>query len=132
MRAGALLGSRMLMLEHLGRKTGALRRVVLEVIDHPEADVFVVASGFGTHAQWFRNIAVHPQVRVWTRSHPPVGATARILDPPEADRALVHYREHHPRAWAQLKSVIEHTLGQPISDTDTALPMVELRQHPRG
>lgn len=131
-RAGALLGSRMLMLEHIGRKTGALRYVVLEVIDHPETDVYVIASGFGADAQWFRNIAAHPQVRVWTGSRSAVRATARVLDQAEADRALTRYRMRHPRAWASLKPVIENTLGQPVSDTNTALPMVELRLHPRG
>ena len=120
------------MLEHVGRKTGALRYVVLEVIDHPEADVYVIASGFGTKAQWFRNIAAHPQVRVWAGGHAPVGATARLLDRAEADRALGRYRVRHPRAWAQLKPIVEKTLGQPVGDTDTALPMVELRLQPRG
>ncbi len=46
-RAGALLGSRVLMLEHIGRKSGAARYVVLEAFDHPTPDTFVVPSGFG-------------------------------------------------------------------------------------
>lgn len=55
-RAGAMFGSRLLMLEHIGRKSGARRYVVLEVVDHPSSNTYVVASGFGTKAQWFRNI----------------------------------------------------------------------------
>ncbi|MGV0836946.1 nitroreductase family deazaflavin-dependent oxidoreductase [Mycolicibacterium thermoresistibile] len=128
-RAGALLGSRMLMLEHIGRKSGARRQVVLEVIDHPEPDVYIVASGFGTRAQWFRNITADPNVRVQVGSRAPVAATARILDQQDADRALATYRARHPRAWAQLRGVLEQTLGEPITDTNTALPMVELRMH---
>lgn len=34
-RAGALFGSRILMLEHIGRKSGTPRYAVLEVTDHP-------------------------------------------------------------------------------------------------
>jgi hypothetical protein len=41
-RLGFLFGSRMLMLEHIGRKTGLPRQVVLEVIDHPTPDTYVV------------------------------------------------------------------------------------------
>jgi hypothetical protein len=54
--AGAVLGSRLLMIEHIGRKSGALRYVVLEVVDHPARNTYVIASGFGAKAQWFRNI----------------------------------------------------------------------------
>jgi deazaflavin-dependent oxidoreductase (nitroreductase family) len=126
-RAGALFGSRILMLEHIGRKSGAPRYAVLEVVDHPAADTYVVASGFGRKAQWFRNIRANPRVRVYAGSHAPAPATARILDQQEADRALAAYRSRHARAWEQLSPVLEETLGTPITDTDTPLPMVELR-----
>lgn len=125
--AGALLGPRMLMLEHIGRRSGAPRHVVLEVVDHPEPDVYVVASGFGTKAQWFRNITANPQVRVFLGSRAPAQATARVLDRQAADRVLAGYRARHPRAWSRMKGVIEQTLGEPITDTDTPLPMVELQ-----
>jgi hypothetical protein len=46
-RLGFLLGSRLLMLEHTGRKSGARRYVVLEVVGHPRPRTYVVASGFG-------------------------------------------------------------------------------------
>ncbi|WP_082942842.1 nitroreductase family deazaflavin-dependent oxidoreductase [Mycobacterium sp. 852002-40037_SCH5390672] len=126
-RAGALLGSRMLMLEHIGRKSGAPRYVVLEVIGHASPDTYVVASGFGRKAQWFRNIQANPRVRVYAGSHAPRTATARVLDQQEADRALAAYLSRHRMAWEQMRPVLEETLGVPITDTDTPLPLVELR-----
>ena len=126
-RAGALFGSRMLMLEHIGRTSGARRHVVLEVIDHPAPDTYVVASGFGAKAQWFRNIAANPRVRVYIGSHRPRTATARVLRQADADRALAAYIGRHPRAWARLKGVLDQTLGTEVRATDTALPMVELQ-----
>lgn len=126
-RAGALLGSRLMMLEHIGRKSGARRNVVLEVFDHPTPETFLVASGFGTKAQWLRNIQANPRVRLYVGSHAPANATARVLDQDEADSALAAYRGRHPRAWARFKPVLEETLGSPISDTNTTLPLVELR-----
>ena len=126
-RAGALFGSRILMLEHVGRKSGAPRYAVLEVVDHPGPDVYVVASGFGRKAQWFRNIQANPRVRVHAGSHAPRRATARVLDQQEADRTLAGYRSRHPRAWERFRPVLEDTLGAPITDTDSPLPMVELR-----
>lgn len=46
-----MFGPRLLMLEHTGRKTGILRYVVLEAVDHPDPGTYVVAAGFGDRAQ---------------------------------------------------------------------------------
>lgn len=126
-RLGFLFGSRTLMLEHVGRESGARRFVVLEVIGHPAPDTYVVASGFGERAQWFRNLMANPQVRVSVAGHGPRAATARQLPASEADAALADYVSRHPRAWAKFKNVLENTLGTAISEHDTPLPMVALR-----
>jgi deazaflavin-dependent oxidoreductase (nitroreductase family) len=126
-RAGAVLGSRLIMLEHIGRKSGARRDVVLEVFDHPSPDTYVVASGFGDKAQWFRNVRANPRVRVYAGSRAPAPATARVLNQEEADRMLAGYISRHPRAWAQFKGILEETLSSEITETNTPLPMVELR-----
>jgi deazaflavin-dependent oxidoreductase (nitroreductase family) len=130
-RAGALLTSRLLMLEHIGRKSGARRYVVLEVVDHPTPDTFVIASGFGSKAQWFRNIQANRRVRVYAGSRVPTPATARVLDQDETDHVLAEYRSKRPQMWERFKPVLEETLGQRITDTDTPLPMVEVRLDPR-
>lgn len=126
-RAGALFGSRMLMLEHTGRNSGARRYAVLEVIDHPAPGSYVVASGFGRKAQWFRNIEAQPRVRVYTGSRAPRRATARVLTQDEVDRTLAAYRSRHPKAWERMLPVLEGTLGAAITDTGAPLPLVELR-----
>jgi deazaflavin-dependent oxidoreductase (nitroreductase family) len=131
MRAGAVLGPRLLMLEHVGRVSGKPRYVVLEAVAHPDDDTYVVASGFGATAQWFRNVTANPQVRVWIGSRAPARATARVLDQQSVDRILTAYRLNRPKAWEQFKGVLERTLGQPITDTGTPMPMVELRLRPR-
>jgi hypothetical protein len=43
-RAGWLLGSRMLMLEHVGRRSGVPRYVCLEVVERPSEDEIVVVN----------------------------------------------------------------------------------------
>jgi hypothetical protein len=64
---------------------------------------------------------------VYVGSHAPRRATARVLDRGQADRTLTAYRSRHPRAWERFRPVLEDTLGERITDTDTLLPMVELR-----
>jgi deazaflavin-dependent oxidoreductase (nitroreductase family) len=126
-RLGILFGSRMLLLEHIGRRSGARRYVVLEVVDRPAPDTYIVASGFGTRAQWFRNVLANPQVRVAVGGHRAVHAEARVLSPAEADTTLGAYRARHPRTWATFNGVIEATLGASTAE----LPMVGLRLAPR-
>ncbi|OBH81451.1 nitroreductase [Mycobacterium scrofulaceum] len=126
-RAGALFGSRMLMLEHTGRNSGARRYAVLEVVDHPAPATYVVASGFGRKAQWFRNIEAQPRVRVYAGSRAPRRATARVMTQDEVDRTLAAYRGRHPKAWERMRPVLEGTLGAAITDTGAPLPLVELR-----
>ncbi|WP_227984413.1 nitroreductase family deazaflavin-dependent oxidoreductase [Nocardia spumae] len=128
-RLGFLFGSRMLMLEHIGRKSGTRRYVVLEVIDRPEPDTYVVVSGFGTRAQWFRNLQSHPSGRVWTGLRAAVPAAARVLSSEEAAGSLRTYITRHHRAWNALKPALENTFGAEIDETAPSIPMVELRLH---
>ncbi|WP_405166607.1 nitroreductase family deazaflavin-dependent oxidoreductase [Nocardia sp. NBC_01499] len=120
---GFLFGSRMLMLQHIGRKSGETRYVVLEVVDRPAPGEYVIVSGFGTRAQWYRNIRTNPQVRIstgTTRNRPGI---ATPMTGEESATALAHYVRDHPAAWKKLRATIEHATGKPV---DT-LPMVRLR-----
>jgi deazaflavin-dependent oxidoreductase (nitroreductase family) len=114
-------------LEHVGRKTGARRYVVLEVVGHPMPGTYVVASGFGDRAQWYRNVVVEPRVRVASGARALSPATARRLSVGEADAVLAVYVSKHRRAWNRFKSILKNTLGTAISEDDTEMPMVELR-----
>lgn len=120
---GFAFGSRLLMLEHTGRSTGARRFVVLEVVDQPAPGEYVVVSGFGTRAQWYRNIMSNPRVRVSIGLRRSVPATATAMTSAESAAALTRYAEHHPKAWERLRGTIEQAVGHRI---DT-LPMVCLR-----
>jgi deazaflavin-dependent oxidoreductase (nitroreductase family) len=119
-RLGFVLGRRLLMLEHTGRNSGVRRRVILEIVDHPRPATYIVASGFGARAQWFRNVRADPRVRIQVGSRPPALATARMLTAEQAATAVKAYAARHPRAWASLRPVFEATLGAQID----ALPMV--------
>ncbi|MFB7874398.1 nitroreductase family deazaflavin-dependent oxidoreductase [Nocardia sp. NPDC056064] len=120
---GFLFGRRLLMLEHLGRSSGRRRYVVLEVVDHPAATEYVIVSGFGVGAQWYRNIVTHPAVRVSTGFRRRLPATATPMTETDSAHALERYARQHPRAWKQLRATIEQATGAPV---DT-LPMVRLR-----
>ena len=66
-------GHRLLLLNHIGCITGKPRQTILEVAGHDAADgSYVVASGWGPTAAWYRNILQSPDVtiQVGTRTIP--------------------------------------------------------------
>lgn len=119
---GWLLGRRILMLEHRGRSSGLVRRVVLEVVGHPRPGRYLVVAGFGERADWLRNVRAEPRVRVSVGRRRSAPARATEQPPATADAALADYRREHPLAWAVLSSTMEQSLGTDL----TALPMVAL------
>jgi deazaflavin-dependent oxidoreductase (nitroreductase family) len=128
-RLGFLFGNRFLLIEHIGRRTGSARYVVVEVVERPGADRYVVASGFGERAQWFRNVLVTPRVRVSVGRRRLVPADASVLDPADAAAAVRRYRTAHPWAWRVLRPLLERIAPAVAGSPDelaSRIPMVEL------
>jgi deazaflavin-dependent oxidoreductase (nitroreductase family) len=122
-RAGWLFGTRMLMLEHVGRRSGVARYVCLEVVERPSVGEIVVVSGFGTGAQWYQNLLVDPSCRVSIGTRNSVAARARFLTDEESAAALGRYQKAHPKAWQRLRGAIETAVGHEVE----GVPMVNLK-----
>lgn len=120
---GWLLGPRLMLLEHTGRRSGLPRQVCIEVIDRPAPDVLLAASGFGRSAQWYRNLEADPRCRVSSGTVRHRLATATLLSASESRAALARYQRRHPASWAMLSRVLTQELGQDVDD----IPVVEFR-----
>ncbi|AYF75214.1 nitroreductase family deazaflavin-dependent oxidoreductase [Nocardia yunnanensis] len=125
-RLGFLFGHRLLLLEHVGRKSGQPRYVALETVARPTPTTLVIASGFGSRAQWYRNLLAHPACHVTIAFHYRTPATARPLTPDETNSVLTEYQQAHPRAYHHLSAIIESA----ISDTIDNVPLIELTLSP--
>lgn len=110
-----------------GQELVGHRDVVLEVVARPAADRYVVVSGFGDRAQWYRNVLADPRVRVSVGRRSRAPATARVLPVGEAGAVIAGYVEQRPRAWAWFGPVVGRTLGRPVGASAPPPPMVELR-----
>lgn len=133
-RLGWLLGQRFLRLTHTGRRTGALHQTVLEVVTHDRTtDTYVVVSGLGERAQWFRNIQVSPEVKIAV-GHRALHATALRLNVEEAEPLMREYLRRHPLAFRLLARLLLgwHAGGTAEDARRLAhqFPLVALR--PRG
>ncbi|MBN8866332.1 MAG: nitroreductase family deazaflavin-dependent oxidoreductase [Solirubrobacterales bacterium] len=112
----------MLMLVHRGRRSGAERYVALEAVDRESRDSVVIASGFGTGAQWYRNLEADPSCEVSIGFRNRVPARAELLDESESKALLGKYASKHPSGWKMLKESITEVTGDPNPE----IPMVRL------
>ncbi len=113
LRLGWLFGSRLLLLNHIGRVSGKPRQTVLEVAER-DGDSYVVASGWGPTAAWYRNILHTPDVtiQVGTRTIP---VTAVPLDKDQGAQVFVRYGSRHRTA---AKYVLPRVLGFSVDGSD--------------
>ncbi|WP_137722928.1 nitroreductase family deazaflavin-dependent oxidoreductase [Prescottella subtropica] len=105
-RLGALLGHRFVYLEHVGRRSGITRQVVLEVVNHDDiGDGWVVAAGFGATSDWYRNLTAHPRAHVQSgRRRSAVDAD--FLGTEEGGDLMARYGVEHPKLGIRLCRVM--------------------------
>ena len=89
---GGLVGPRfpgappMLLLDHVGAKSGVMRTTPLVYVEHGD-DLVLVASkgGYPRNPAWFHNLRAHPEATVQVGSSRRA-VRARVADPSERER----------------------------------------------
>jgi deazaflavin-dependent oxidoreductase (nitroreductase family) len=103
---GGLLGGRLVLINHIGRKTGQLRQAVVEVVQHnKESGAYVVASGFGEKADWYQNLMVHHEVTIQV-GRKRMLARAERLPLLQATEVMLDYNRRHPAALRTLSGIL--------------------------
>jgi deazaflavin-dependent oxidoreductase (nitroreductase family) len=106
------LGSRFLLLHHIGRKSGLPRQTVLEVVNYDKAtDTFYVAVGFGPKTDWYRNLLQTPQATIQVKQRK-LQVTADPLTPEASAEAMVYYSRRHPTAARNLSRLLGYKVQQ--------------------
>ena len=107
---GFFMGKRFIYVEHIGRKSGLLRRSVLEVIRYDkENDTFFIASGYGKNSDWFKNIKKTPRVKIQVGMRKAT-ANVRFLSEVSTEEEIKDYARRHPNAIKQLAKLIGYDL----------------------
>ncbi|MGV9991553.1 nitroreductase family deazaflavin-dependent oxidoreductase [Streptomyces sp. NPDC003374] len=130
---GWLFGKRLLLLHHTGRVTGLDRRTVLEVVEYDPVDGnWIVASGFGPGAAWYRNLQAEPKTLIEVGLHH-IAVTAHFLTPADGAEIMARYARRRPRTARRLCAF----MGFPAEGTETgfretgrAIPFVCLEADP--
>jgi deazaflavin-dependent oxidoreductase (nitroreductase family) len=128
LRLGFLLGRRIVMLEHIGRRTGKLRQTPLEVV-LCDGDSYILCSGTGPNADWYRNIRATPAQGLWVGSRR-YEVDQRFLADSEAATTFARYETDHPKAASRLGALMGVSHDGTHEDRMTMvarIPMVEMR-----
>jgi deazaflavin-dependent oxidoreductase (nitroreductase family) len=94
---GRLLGHHFMLLAHTGRTSGRVYRTVLEVV-HYDARTHesIVCSGWGTRADWYRNVLSSPPLEVRTADERYPSPTFRVLPPQDNYAVVADYTRRMP------------------------------------
>jgi deazaflavin-dependent oxidoreductase (nitroreductase family) len=122
---GGLLGRRFLLLEHTGRRSGLLRKTVLEVVEEGGDGSPVIVSGFGERSDWCRNVAADGRV-FFTRGRTRRPAAAIRIARDEAVEVFDRYRSNHPRAAGAIGKRIGVSLTEDVEGAADRLPLFRL------
>jgi deazaflavin-dependent oxidoreductase (nitroreductase family) len=131
---GFLFGSRILLLEHLGRKSGATRYSCVEVVDRDASgEVLTIVSGYGEASQWYRNLRAHPDI--WIRTNRGRKAVrAELLGPGDGADVMADYARRNPRMAPKLMQLCgAHVDGSEADYREVAVERLRfVRLHPRS
>ena len=121
---GRILGQRVVLLEHRGRRTGAARQTVLEVVD-TDSTSLLVAAAWGESSDWFRNIQADPSVAISSGRIRDARATAIVLGKPDAAAVFERYADDHKTAARGLAKAFHLPFGDAAAMADL-VPVVRL------
>ena len=118
LRLGWLLGSRFLLLTHVGRRSGREYRTVVEVVGRlPASDEYVAMAGFGHSADWLQNLRAGGgrEVVVGRRRFRPA---VRELDVDVGARVLAGYERRNRLVAPVVRRVLSRLVGWRYTGTD--------------
>jgi deazaflavin-dependent oxidoreductase (nitroreductase family) len=95
-RLGWLLGHRFVLINHVGRISGRMRQVVVEVAEFDRASGAVtVVSGFGLGSDWYRNLLACPRASIQLGGRV-IQVRAVPLPLGQAAEVMAGYARRHP------------------------------------
>ncbi len=94
---------------------------------HPADDSYIVASGFGATAQWYRNLLAHPRATIQVGRRR-LTVDAIPLTAAEGGQVMVDYAARHPAAARQLcRFLRQPVVGGDYHVVGERIPFLRLR-----
>lgn len=95
LKLGWMLGNRFMLLTHIGRHSGRVRRTILAVLQFDPKTQEILAVSAWKGSDWYYNIQAAPALKVES-GRVAYSPQQRTLSPEEITTAFVEYRKQHP------------------------------------
>jgi deazaflavin-dependent oxidoreductase (nitroreductase family) len=106
---GWLFGERLVMMNHLGRKTGSLHRTVVEVIERdPQTGGVTVVAGYGAQTQWYQNLKAHPETTIQIGRHR-MPVVAEFVAADAGEDIMSRYVNRHRKLAGELFAMVGYS-----------------------
>jgi deazaflavin-dependent oxidoreductase (nitroreductase family) len=132
---GRGIGGRFVLLNHIGRQSGQLRQAVVEVVQNdPKTGAYLVASGCGEKADWYKNLMAHPEISIQV-GRKRIIARAERLPLPQASDVMLDYNLRHPAALRSQAGILGYRTDGSEADMRFLagiIPIVALIPLPEG
>ncbi|MHB8133510.1 MAG: nitroreductase family deazaflavin-dependent oxidoreductase [Anaerolineaceae bacterium] len=123
---GWILGTRFVLLTHTGRKSGLPRQTVLEVVRYDQTTgACIVASGWNTKSDWFKNVVANPKI-IFQVKNKRLSGIAERLAPEKGSQELFEYARHYPLAFRELARFMGYRVDgseEDIREVGRMIPM---------
>ncbi len=128
------MGTRFVLLTHIGRKSGLPRQTVIEVVRYDRSTgACIVASGWGTKSDWFHNITANSNIYYQVRNKRCAGVAER-LSSEEGGAELLDYARRHPMAFKELSTFMGIKMDgseADIRESGKLLPLFIFKPNPQ-
>ena len=106
-----------MLLTHRGRTSGRTYQTALEVVHYdPRTQESIVCSGWGTRADWYRNIIASRPIAMETGGHRYENPSFRVLAPEENYPIVADYMRRLPAMRARWRTGSGSTCAAPKSE----------------
>jgi deazaflavin-dependent oxidoreductase (nitroreductase family) len=96
-RLSSAPGQQVLVVETVGAKSGAIRRIPLQyAIDGDDLVLIASAGGAPKHPAWYHNLKKHPDVKVWANRGRSGDYVAHVAEGEERERKWARAVELYP------------------------------------
>lgn len=103
---GWLFGERFVLINHVGRKTGAQHQAVVEVVEREKGtNNVIVVAGYGEQTQWYKNLRKQPRTTIQIGNLKST-VSAELITPEAGEDIIARYAERYGKLTRQLFSMI--------------------------
>jgi len=119
---GRLFGSRFVLINHIGRKSGKHYQTVVEIVERDqETGSITIVAGYGPQTQWYQNLRSHPDTEIQVGNRK-TRVISEFFSPEEGAEIMVRYMKKYGSITGWLFSV----LGYKWDGTETGARQIAL------